>query len=207
EAAILLYEDSVSPYQISRLLSVGVLGEKRLLVPTRWSITATDSILGNDFAKRVQTYPEVSDVRVFTAEAFGNHFEILLVPRSFSFGWTEVWLSASGKAEVGDLFEDRLHRPAYMDGGYYAARFSVLEYLEQRRRQAAVYVMREVQPSYDIPLGSWVIRETVKEAFSHKPLTFSDTAAALAYARTRVKLPAKTEFIDKCVLQTNLLIF
>ncbi|MGZ4881335.1 MAG: Nre family DNA repair protein [Halobacteriota archaeon] len=207
DAALLLYEDSVSPYQISRLLSVGVLGEKRLLVPTRWSITATDSILGNDVAKRVQTYPEVTDVQVFSAEAFGNHFEILLIPRSFSFGWTEVWLSASGKAEVGDLHEDRLNKPAYMDGGYYAARFSALEYLEQRRRQAAVYVMREVQPSYDIPLGSWVIRETVKEAFSHQPLTFSDVATALAYARTRVKLPVKTEFIDKCVLQTNLLTF
>ncbi|MGZ7167343.1 MAG: Nre family DNA repair protein [Halobacteriota archaeon] len=207
DAAILLYEDSVSPYQISRLLSVGVLGEKRLLVPTRWSITATDTILGNDFAQRVKTYPEVPDVQVFSAEAFGNHFEILLIPRSFSFGWTEVWLAASGKVEVGDLFEDRLSKPAYMDGGYYAARFSALEYLARRRRQAAVYVMREVQPSYDIPLGSWVIRETVKEAFTHQPLSFSDATSALAYARTRVKLPIKTEFINKCVLQTNLLTF
>jgi len=41
EAATILYEDSISPYQISRLLSVGTLGEKRLIVPTRWSITAT----------------------------------------------------------------------------------------------------------------------------------------------------------------------
>src|SRR5450756_2916563 len=31
-------------------------------------------------------------------------------------------------------------KPAYMDGGYYAARFSALEFLERVRRQAAIYV-------------------------------------------------------------------
>lgn len=194
EAATILYEDSISPYQISRLLSVGTLGEKRLIVPTRWSITATDSILGNSLLKRVRSYPENTEVQLFVSEAFGNHFEILLIPRVYAFGWTEMWLSEAGKVEIGDLYEDAMNKPRYMDGGYYAARFSALEFLEQRRRQAAIYVMREVKPTYDIPLGSWVIRELVKEAFSQRPFIFESIADALRSVRARVKAPANTLF-------------
>ena len=204
EAATMLYENSISPYQISRLLSVGTLGEKRLIVPTRWSITATDSILGNSLLKRVRSYPENAEVQLFVSEAFGNHFEILLVPRVYAFGWTELWLSEAGKVEIGDLYEDAMNKPRYMDGGYYAARFSALEFLEQQRRQAAIYVMREVKPTYDVPLGSWVIRELVKKAFSQKPLIFESIADALRSVRARVKVPANTIFLKEQLSQTNL---
>jgi len=180
------------------------LGEKRLIVPTRWSITATDSILGNSLLKRVRSYPENTEVQLFVSEAFGNHFEILLIPRVYAFGWTEMWLSEAGKVEIGDLYEDAMNKPRYMDGGYYAARFSALEFLEQRRRQAAIYVMREVKPTYDIPLGSWVIRELVKEAFSQRPFIFESIADALRSVRARVKAPANTLFLKKQLSQTNL---
>jgi hypothetical protein len=204
EAATILYEDSISPYQISRLLSVGTLGKRRLIVPTRWSITATDSILGNSLLKRVRNYPENPDIQLFISEAFGNHFEILLIPRVYAFGWTEIWLSEAGKAEIGDLYENAISRPGYMDGGYYAARFSALEFLEQRRRQAAIYVMREVKPTYDIPLGSWVIRELVKQALSKQPLTFESIGDALRSVRTRINVPRTTLFLKKQLSQTNL---
>jgi len=95
---------------------VGTLGKKRLIVPTRWSITATDSILGNSLLKRVRSYPEYADVQLFISEAFGNHFEILLIPRAYAFGWTEMWLSEAGKVEIGDLYEDAINKPGYMDG-------------------------------------------------------------------------------------------
>jgi hypothetical protein len=204
EAATILYEDSISPYHISRLLSVGTLGEKRLIVPTRWSITATDSILGNSLLKRVRSYPENAKIQLFVSEAFANHFEILLIPRVYAFGWTEMWLLEAGKVEIGDLYEDAMNKPRYMDGGYYAARFSALEFLEQRRRQAAIYVMREVKPTYNIPLGSWVIRELVKEAFSQQPLIFESIADALRSVRARVNVPANTLFLKKQLSQTNL---
>lgn len=207
DAAAILYESSVSPYQISRLLSVGVFGKKRRLVPTRWSITATDSILGNSILKKVRNYPEVSDIQLFSSEAFGNHFEILLLPHAYGYGWTESWISAGGTVEAGDLYEDALSKPAYMDGGYYAARFSALQFLERQRRQASIYVMREVQPTYDIPLGSWVIRELVKDAFTRQPLTFESVSFALKYVRARIKMPVSTLFIEKQLLQTNLLQF
>jgi DNA repair protein NreA len=207
EAAILLYEASISPYQISRLLSVGTLGKKRLIVPTRWSITATDSMLGDNLLKRVRNYPENADIQLFVSEAYGNHFEILLVPRAYAFGWTEMWISQKGKIETGDLYEDAMNKPAYMDGGYYAARFSALEFLERVRRQASIYVMREVKPTYDIPLGSWVIRELVKDAFSRKPLIFGSVTDALKSVRTRINVPPNTLFLKKHVLQTRLMQF
>jgi len=91
-----------------------------------------------------------------------------------------------------------------MDGGYYAARFSALEFLEKRRRQAATYVMREVKPTYDIPLGSWVIRELVKEAFSQQPQIFESIADALGSVRTRINVPRTTLFLKKQLSQTHL---
>jgi DNA repair protein NreA len=207
EAAILLYEASISPYQISRLLSVGTLGKKRLIVPTRWSITATDSMLGDNLLKRVRNYPENADIQLFASEAYGNHFEILLVPRAYAFGWTEMWISQKGKVEIGDLYEDAKNKPAYVDGGYYAARFSALEFLERVRRQASIYVMREVKPTYDIPLGSWVIRELVKDAFSRQPLIFGNVTDALKSVRTRINVPPNTLFLKKHLLQTRLMQF
>jgi hypothetical protein len=207
DAAVLLYEASISPYQISRLLSVGILGKKRLIVPTRWSITATDSMLGDNLLKRVRNYPENADVQLFVSEAFGNHFEILLIPRAYAFGWTEMWESQGGKVEIGDLYEDAMNKPAYMDGGYYAARFSALEFLERVRRQASIYVVREVKPTYDIPLGSWVIRELVRDAFSRQPLIFESPTDALRGVRTRIKVPTNTLFLKKHLSQTRLMQF
>jgi len=186
---------------------VDALAKKRLIVPTRWSITATDSMLGENLLKRVRNYPENADVQLFVSEAFGNHFEILLIPRAYAFGWTEMWVSQGGKTEIGDLYEDVINKPAYMDGGYYAARFSALEFLERVRRQAAIYVVREVKPTYDIPLGSWVIRELVRDAVSRQPLIFENAADALSSIRTRIKVPANTLFLKKHLLQTRLMQF
>jgi len=207
DAAVLLYEASITPYQISRLLSVGILGKKRLIVPTRWSITATDSMLGDNLLKRVRNYPENADVQLFVSEAFGNHFEILLIPRAYAFGWTEMWESQGGKVGIGDLYEDAIDKPTYMDGGYYAARFSALEFLERVRRQASIYVVREVKPTYDIPLGSWVIRELVRDAFSRQPLIFESPTDALRSVRTRIKVPTNTLFLKKHLSQTRLMQF
>ncbi|HPR67372.1 MAG TPA: hypothetical protein PLM24_09590, partial [Methanothrix sp.] len=45
-----LYASGVEVDGISRLLSLGLLGKKRKLVPTRWSITASDDIAGKHLA-------------------------------------------------------------------------------------------------------------------------------------------------------------
>ena len=53
----------ISTESISGLLSVGVLGLKKnkRLVPTRWSITATDDMLGKHLWKQVQQHKWIED--------------------------------------------------------------------------------------------------------------------------------------------------
>jgi len=89
-----------------------------------------------------------------------------------------------------------------MDGGYFAARFSTLEYLNNIKKQASIYIIREVQPTYDIPLGSWVIRELVRDAFRHDPLKFESLAEALKSTATRINIAQiNTIFLNKHLLQ------
>ena len=51
EAIEFLYKNEFNEYTLSKILSVGVIGlaKNKKLVPTRWSITATDDILGKKF--------------------------------------------------------------------------------------------------------------------------------------------------------------
>ncbi|MHA2474206.1 MAG: Nre family DNA repair protein, partial [Promethearchaeota archaeon] len=60
-------------------------------------------------------------------------------------------------------------------GAYYAARKSVCEYLYKIKRQARVLIFREVSGGYVVPLGVWVIRETVNNAmFTTDPVKFDN---------------------------------
>ncbi len=205
EAAIELYWQGVSPYQISRLLSVGLLGRRRLLVPTRWSITAVDTIIGDSMLKRVKMYPEIDEINLFVSEGFGNHFEIILLPERYSFGWTELWITDNGKVEIGDLYENYDGKSTYMDGGYHAARFSTLEYLNRIKKQASIYIVRKVQPTYNIPLGSWVIRELVRDALKREPLKFKNFGEALKSSTSRINMTiGNTIFVTKHLLQRTI---
>jgi len=42
------------------------------LVPTRWSITAVDSILSRDLMKEVRTFPEINEYQVYDSSYFGQ---------------------------------------------------------------------------------------------------------------------------------------
>ncbi|MCD6487841.1 MAG: hypothetical protein J7K21_01265, partial [Desulfurococcales archaeon] len=89
--------------------------------------------------------------------------------------WIEVWLPNSlwnPHAEPATLIvkEDHKGRMNIIDGGYIAARISVLEYLYNIGRQAKVLILREVDPKYMFPVGNWQIRLTVKHALSKSPV-------------------------------------
>ncbi|MCK5593318.1 hypothetical protein KAI31_04400, partial [Candidatus Bathyarchaeota archaeon] len=55
EGILRLYSSKVNPRQITRMFSIGLLGAKRQrrLVPTEWSITAIDDILGRALHKEI----------------------------------------------------------------------------------------------------------------------------------------------------------
>jgi len=188
--AMEMYQGDVSPYHIQRLLSVGTLGraKARKLVPTRWSITATDDILGKQIIERVKELPQLDAPMVFSSDLFGNYFDIILMPRAWAFEMIEAWNEGEGW-QMGHDLEHYSGRTSYADsitGAYYAARLSVLEHLaDVLRRQASVFVYREITEEYWAPLGVWVIREAVKNAMQAGGLVFEDVASAMRHVARR----------------------
>jgi len=166
---------------IERVFSAGLLGQKkrRRIVPTRWTITAIDDMISKRLIKEIKRFPEINDHRIFEGSYLDNHFKILLFPGKFAFDMNEVWapntlwnINLNGdnrnlKPQIMNDFEFYQGRKNYasnITGAYYAARKSVCEYLFSIRKQARVLIFREVRGGYLVPLGVWVIRETVKNA-------------------------------------------
>ena len=190
-----LYHSSTPTEHITRLLSIGLLGKDRCLVPTRWSITAVDNMAGKDLLKNIRDYPQITDITLFSGASFGNHFEILFVPRSFSFELIEIWMPkaiwSGDRTWIGADYEDTGGKSKYSNlaGGYYAARLGALEYLNMVRRQAAVFMVREIRPDYWAPLGVWVVREAARQALKKPPQTFDSISPALSDMSTRLRTP------------------
>lgn len=195
DAVMELYKNRISNEQMTRLMSIGLLGRDRKLVPTRWSITAIDDMTGKEMISRIKDYPHIREITLLTGEIFGNHFEILLLPGSFSFELLEIWLSESvwndGGTYIGQDHEDFYGKKQYsnLTGGYYAARLPVLEYLDSIKRQAFIFSIREILPSYWAPLGVWVVREAARQAVMNQKKTFETKEEALADLSRRILTP------------------
>jgi hypothetical protein len=193
-AAAELYFSGIGTDHISRMLSLGLLGKKRKLVPTRWSITASDDMIGKALKDSILDKPQVNDYYLYSGEYLGNHFEILLLPRPFSFELIEIWMPRSVWAEdgfIGNDWEDARPKKEYsiLSGGYYAARLAVLEHLVAKGRQAAVLAVREISEAYWAPLGVWVVREVARSAFQAAPQRFGTFNEALVEMSGRLRTP------------------
>lgn len=195
-----LYAGGVGTEQIQRLLSVGLLGEsaRRRLVPTRWSITATDDTLSKTMIERAKEFAPVDAIEHYHSSLFGNHFDVVLFPRAWSFEMLEAWWER-GEWKVGRDAEAYAGRTSYasnVTGAYYAARLAVLEQLVPRARQASVLVYREITEDYWAPLGVWVIREAVRAAMATRPLVFGEFEAVAAHVTRRARNKAWRRFAE-----------
>ncbi len=219
-----LYRDGTDRYQLERILSAGLLGQKaqRRLVPTRWAITATDDAVGKQLIDRVRDLPTIDKPTIHAGQRFGNRFHVLLLPRSWGFDNIEVWLKGSFWAGAGgsgaswagvvpaEDWEDHRGRTAYAEnttGGYYATRLSVLEHLVGIGRQATAVVLREITDEYTTPLGVWVVRETCKLALDRPGLVFEDLPSALRHMDRRAHFKpwqAHASLLDRLRRQTTL---
>ncbi|NJE25387.1 hypothetical protein E3E22_01830 [Thermococcus sp. MV5] len=187
EPAIMrLYNWGFDEYYIIRLLSAGILGLHRKLVPTRWSITAVQDTIGKKLRKEVLHYEPINEFEVYFHEFLGNRYAVILMPESYAFELLEVWLKGSlfgsGEPEVLHDYEDFRGIKGYAEqttGAYYAARLSVLETLRKRRRQARILVFREITPRYYAPVGVWQIRVGVKKAMENLIGRFNTLQEAL----------------------------
>ncbi|AKG90878.1 hypothetical protein GAH_01844 [Geoglobus ahangari] len=193
QAVRMLHDHGFSTSYIQRVMSVGMLGIEKKLVPTRWSITAVHDIIAESLKREIADFPEVGEVLLFSYEHYGNHFEVILYPSSYFFQLVEVWIEKSlwspERTWVGSDREGIGKKREYseLSGGYYAARLPVVEYLHKIKRQAGAIVLREIRPEYSAPLGVWVVEEGVRKALESKPERFDSVQQAIARAESRLK--------------------
>jgi hypothetical protein len=174
-------------YQITQLFSAGLLGteKRRRIVPTRWSITATDDIIAKNHRDTISRYPSIETCQVFFAKEYGNAIALIFLPGSWEYEMVEAWEAGSlwgGEQEniVSDREGKKKQGYSPIAGGYYASRLAALEYLVTIRRCAQVLVVRYTSKDYWAPLGVWVVREVSRKATMQTPyLCDTPDAAAL----------------------------
>jgi hypothetical protein len=212
ESTFELYKTGLDVYKVSAIFSTGVLGlkENKKIVPTRYSITAIDDIICKNMLEEVRTFPSINDFYVYSSSYLDNHFEILFMPGNWEYEDFEAWSPGSfwakwvKDAQIVEEYEPYDGRTAYADkegGGYYAARIGVVEALHRMRKQARVIVFREIYEGYMIPLGVWVVRETVRNAFKDAPQKFSSMQEALAHIGTKLRIPMQQYMKSSIILR------
>ncbi|MCJ7722197.1 Nre family DNA repair protein [Candidatus Bathyarchaeota archaeon] len=214
EAVTTLFQKGTLVTKIQRAFSVGAFGmkEQRRLVPTRWSITAVDSIISKEMMKNIKRFPEINEYRIYESCYLDNKFEILMIPRVWSYEAMEawypgtVWNTSSRNVVLFSDWEDFDGRSTYasIGGCYYAARLAVGELLMKERRQASVAVLREAHPGYIMPVGVWQVRENVRNALRQKPLKYNTMEEALARIGSQFQIPLR-QWIEKSMLLKNVL--
>lgn len=198
-AVVELYGKGVFETKIQRAFSVGAFGmeKNRRFVPTRWSITAVDDIISKYLMEKVRQFPEINEYRIYESRYLDNIFEVLMIPRQWSYEAIEAWYpgtvwNPTGKQVVmfGD-WEGYEKRTTYaqIGGCYYAARLAVSELLVKEQRQATVIVLREAHPGYIMPVGVWQVRENVKNAMRQKPLLYNTLNEALSRIGSQFEIP------------------
>jgi hypothetical protein len=188
QGIINLYQDGVEISSIHRVLSIGMLGlqKNRRLVPTRWSISATDDVISADLIKKIETFSIIDLFKVYKYAHLGNYYSIILIPDEiWSFEMQEAWYdNNSGNMQVGVDFENANgldHYPS-IAGAYFAARLSVAEYLFKAKRKAAALVLREIHSEYVMPVGVWQVREGIRRAFEGQAEEIENFEQALSFA-------------------------
>ena len=166
------------------------------MVPTRWSITATDDTISKQHLEKIRYFQQANQITLYSGNFLGNYIEALILPGSFSFEAIEAWQSGSAysdtKTEFSQDYETFNGRKKYafnVTGGYYAMRLPLTEHLLKTKRQASILIFREIRPEYYAPLGVGIVRETAKRTFQNKPKYFDTVLEALQDISTRIETP------------------
>jgi DNA repair protein NreA len=201
DAIMKLYKHGLETTIIQRVLSMGMLGvrKNRKLVPTRWSIAATDDIVSGMLVKANETNPTIDLFEVTRYSHLANYYTVILIPDNvWSFEMMECWFTNSGQMAAAIDYEDARglnHNPT-TEGAYFATRLGVAEHLARRHKKAAALVIREIRPEYVMPIGVWQIREGVRQALKGQPRKFECLDRAMSYACSSISV-SKNEVTEK----------
>ncbi len=191
EGVIGLYRKGMGINGISKALSAGSLGtgKKRRIVPTRWSITATDKSISDSLVDEIKDYREIDSFEVYVRKTEGNLFIAVLAPGQWMFEWGESWFPGSTWNSFGDSVEIELDSEGYhgrktypaIGGCYYSSRLAVAEKYKEMKRTGSAMLWREIYPGFNLPVGVWYVRENVRELFRSKPEKFDTVNDAIKY--------------------------
>jgi len=197
DAVLKLYNSGIEISKIQKCFSIGMLGKKRKLVPTKWSITATDDIISKSIVKEILENSVIDTCKVFSYKHLGNMFSVILFPHRWIFEMIEGWYS-NGVLGFGSDSEDArgIDHPPRIAGAYFAAKLGVSEYLLKNKIQAGVLIFREIRPEYAIPVGVWQVREGIREAMKQKPETASNFNHALDLASAKTSVSKKEWIVN-----------
>jgi hypothetical protein len=211
-----LYDDGINQEHVTRLFSVGLLGagRTRRIVPTKWSITAIDDIVGKKLHREVLRLPWMNNYEVFVDQALGNTVIILFMPGVWQFEALESWLSGPNPGVISDheWFRGRKNYARSVAGAYYATRLPVLERLLKNGRQASTIVFLETDPAKWVPLGVWRFRSIARRALAEEGLRFSTLEEAIDVVGQNLHSPLQSwlsvsKIYENYKTQTNLLDF
>jgi len=195
DAVLKLYNSGIEISKIQKCFSIGMMGQKRKLVPTKWSITATDDIISKSIVNEILENNLIDTSKVFSYEHLGNIFSVILFPHRWIFEMVEAWYSNDILGFGSDNEDARgINHPPQIAGAYFAAKLAVSEYLLKNKIQAGVLIFREIRPEYAIPVGVWQVREGVREAMKQKPEIITKFNDAIEIASTKTSV-SKNEWI------------
>lgn len=190
DAMSYLNKHEFDEHYLTKLLSAGTIGvrKQRKLVPTRWSITAVDDTLGKNNLKKIKDFDNRTDYKVYSGEYMGNSYVIMFFPEIWSYELFETYMPTKHDNQLKTFsdyegFGGRKEYAYNTVGGYYAARLPVTELLLNKKRQGSTLLLRFVTDDYWVPLGVWVVRQTVRRTLSQKPIEFSSKELMLKYVK------------------------
>ena len=197
EAVLNLYNKGIDISKIQKCFSVGMLGKKRKLVPTKWSITATDDIISKSLVSEILELDLIDSCRVFSYDHLGNMFSVILFPHRWLFEMQEAWHDGNNIGFGFDSEDARgIDHPPAIAGAYFAAKLGVSEYLIEKKIQAAVLVLREIKSEYAVPVGVWQIREAIRAAMKKEPYIAESFDDGANFASKRMSV-SKSEWLSR----------
>jgi hypothetical protein len=203
EAITGLHRQGVPFSSIQKAFSVGTMGvnRNRHLVPTRWSITACDTMIGDRLLSDVKKNPVIDTLRVHQFSSLHNNYAVILMPTGWQYEWSEAFLKVLGNEEL--VFSDhegykKKTEYSHLGGCYYSCKMAVLEALAQQQEQAGAIILREAHRGY-VPMGVFNVRENVRSAMQQPASEFEDLRSALSHISESFFLPM-TRFIEEGAL-------
>ena len=209
DAVMKLYNSGIEISKIQKCFSIGMFGKDRKLVPTKWSITATDQIISNDLMHDILEFDIIDRYEVFRFDHLGNLFSVILFPHRWIFEMQEAWHDKNSIGFGSDYETAKgIDHPPSIAGAYFAGKLAVTEYLHKIKKQSGVMVFREIQPEYAVPVGVWQVREGVREAMKNNPQEVDSLNEAIALATKRMSI-SKNEWLAhgdmlKLITQTSI---